>query len=144
YREVYLNETALSLIEMVVQANKEYGHKCGDFLFVKGGGRIPHHSANKALERGCKAIGIVPKRSHKIRKTYISTLIDAGVNINEIRRLVGHRDERTTFNNYCFNRQTDEMVKKQLDAALNSGLEVIKSNQEIGAENCEKPHEIKA
>jgi hypothetical protein len=35
-------------------------------------------------------------------------------------------------------------VKKQLDAALNSGLEVIKSNQEIGAENCEKPHEIKA
>ena len=42
---------------------------------------------------------------------YISTPIDAGVNINTIREMVGHEDERATFNSYCFDRtdKTDRM-----------------------------------
>ena len=63
-------------------------------------------------------IGIDEKSSHKARKTYISSLIDAGVNINEIRKQVGHEDERTTYRNYCFNRmpknETENMLEKVL------------------------------
>ncbi len=39
--------------------------------------------------------------------TYISNLIDFGLNINMIRGQVGHEDERTTYHNYCFNRLND-------------------------------------
>ena len=53
------------------------------------------------------------KSFHKVRKTYISALIDSGININEIRKAVGHTDERTTFSNYCYNR-----VGKQETTAL--------------------------
>ena len=43
------------------------------------------------------------KSFHKVRKTYISALIDSGININEIWKAVGHTDEHTTFSNYCYN-----------------------------------------
>ncbi|MCD7737671.1 MAG: hypothetical protein LUH58_01330 [Lachnospiraceae bacterium] len=55
----------------------------------------------------------------KVRKTYISALIDSGLNINEIRRLAGHEDERTTYKNYCFNRMTNKETENLLEKALN-------------------------
>jgi len=56
---------------------------------------------------------------HKIRKTYISTLIDSGeINIDRIRELAGHEDERTTFHNYCYNRETDARTHENIERAL--------------------------
>ena len=61
--------------------------------------------------------GIAEKSFRKARKTYISSLIDAGGYINEIRKQVGHEDERTTYRNYCFNRmpqnETENMLEKR-------------------------------
>ena len=56
---------------------------------------------------------------HKIRKTYISTLIDnENININYIRQMVGHADERTTYSNYCFNRKPKDMTENEMEKAL--------------------------
>lgn len=61
----------------------------------------------------------IPYRSpHKIRKTAISSMIDGGMNINTIRKFVGHEDERTTYSNYCYDRRTSEQVLNQLENAL--------------------------
>lgn len=68
------------------------------------------------------------KTSHKIRKTYISTLIDSGLNIDEIRRMAGHTDERTTYGNYCYNRLTNSQTEEKIENALNF-KRVIKGNQ---------------
>ncbi len=67
------------------------------------------------------------KTSHKIRKTYISTLIDSGLNIDAIRRFAGHSDERTTYGNYCYNRMTDKQTEEIVENLLRMN-EVIKSN----------------
>jgi integrase len=80
------------------------------------------------IKRGCEFINIDVKTSHKIRKTYISTLIDSGLNIDEIRRMVGHSDERTTYGNYCFNRLTNKQTEDAIEKALFKE-KVIKSNQ---------------
>ncbi len=56
---------------------------------------------------------------HKIRKTYISALIDSGSNINEIRKLAGHKDERTTYNNYCYNQINNTQTENLLEKTLN-------------------------
>jgi integrase len=143
YREAYLSETALSIIGMVERANEEHGNGFEDFLFAKGNRRLNCYDINDVLSRGCKAIGIAPKRSHKIRKTYISALIDAGVNIDEVRRMVGHRDERTTYGNYCFNRRPKDAVRQQLESVLNAGREAIKGNQDAASENGGKPHKTR-
>ena len=58
------------------------------------------------------------KSSHKARKTCISTMIDGGVNINTIREMVGHADERTTYNNYCFDRATDAEKHAKIEQAF--------------------------
>lgn len=64
------------------------------------------------------SVSIAAKSSHKARKTYISSLIDAGVNINEIRKQVGHEDERTTYRNYCFNRMPQSETENILEKVL--------------------------
>lgn len=89
-----------------------------DFLFLGENGRVHAKSVDYRIRKYCRHIGISEKALHKIRKTYISTLIDSGLNINEIRKLAGHEDERTTYNNYCFNRMTNEQTEHLLEAAL--------------------------
>lgn len=119
YRDVYLTETAKDILNFIKQVNERYRNCCDDYIFVYGNHKINHYSIQSHILRGCKHIMIQTKSAHKIRKTYISTLIDAGVNIDEVRRFAGHSDERTTFGNYCFNRETSEETKKKLENALN-------------------------
>lgn len=45
-------------------------------------------------------------------------MIDNDVNINTIRALVGHEDERTTYHNYCFNRKLEDQIQAELEKAL--------------------------
>lgn len=70
------------------------------------------------MEKYCKHLGSLHKSPHKIRKTYISALIDDGVNIDTIRRLAEHEDERTTYGSYCYDRCSNEQVEEQLENAL--------------------------
>lgn len=128
YRDVYLTENAKQIIDFVKSVNKKYGMKDEDYLFLENGKRISHYAVQSRILRGCQAINIPIKTAHKIRKTFISTLIDGGVNIDEIRRTAGHSDERTTYGNYCFNRETSAETKEKIENALKK---VIKGNQKI-------------
>ncbi len=133
YRDVYLTDSARKIIEVckIVNSRSERNRNC-DFIFCRKGKNINHYSIQAMVKRGCEAINIDVKTIHKIRKTYISTLIDSGLNIDEIRRMVGHSDERTTYSNYCFNRLTNKQTEKIIEDALASP-KVIKSNQFLEA-----------
>lgn len=117
-RRVYLSSTARKILESVIQSNREHGYKEDGFLFLNQNGRIHGRSIDNRIRKYCRNIGIGEKASHKIRKTYISSLIDAGININEIRKQVGHEDERTTYKNYCFNRLPQNETENLLEKAL--------------------------
>lgn len=137
-REVYLTELARKILWLVFMTNEKYNHHCEDFIFVNGNKRINHYAIQARVLRGCESIGIITKTMHKIRKTYISTLIDSGLNIDEIRKQAGHSDERTTYGNYCYNRMTQKETEKTIEDALSCerynviNLEkVIKSNQNL-------------
>lgn len=118
-REVYLSQTARKIITEVITSNKQHGYTDNGYLFLNENGRIHSKSVDYRIRKYCRHIGISEKATHKIRKTYISTLIDSGLNINEIRKLAGHEDERTTYGNYCFNRMTNEQTENLLEMALN-------------------------
>lgn len=136
-RQVYLTDLARKIIKIVLSVNDYYHHKCEDYIFVKGNKRLNHYAIQSKIYCGCESIGIITKTMHKVRKTYISSLIDGGLNIDEIRRQAGHSDERTTYGNYCFNRLTAPETQRIMEKALNyndlsmdfSIEEVIKSNQ---------------
>ena len=119
FREIYLTEKAREIIKMITDSNEKRNVYDDDYIFInKLGKRTNQRSVQSRVEKGCRAIGIPTKTMHKIRKTQISTLIDGGVNIDEIRRQSGHADERTTYNNYCFNRYSDEQTEQQIESAM--------------------------
>ena len=119
FRDVYLTESAKKIIEIAKIISEAYGyHNMDGFIFHTEKGNVNHYSIQAMIKRGCEHLNMMIKTSHKIRKTYISTLIDSGLNIDEIRRMVGHADERTTYGNYCFNRMTNKQTEDAIEGAL--------------------------
>ena len=103
-RTVPLVPQALKLIEAAKERQQEENAVDDGYLFSMYDKPLLYTAVTKAFYRYCSMMGIEPKSSHKARKTFVSSLIDGGVNINTIRQIVGHTDERTTLNNYCYDR----------------------------------------
>lgn len=117
-RYVYLPKKALEIIDTARQHQMESGVFDDGYIFSMTKKPCPYGTIRKCFYKYCKAIGINGKSSHKARKTYISTLLAEGVNINTVRELVGHADERTTYNSYCFDRLDKTERKKLIEFAL--------------------------
>jgi integrase len=67
------------------------------------------------------------KYAHDIRRTVASLMSKNDVAIDEIRRFLGHTDEKTTWG-YIYNQDTEETTKKRIDHALSRRTQV-NSNQ---------------
>ncbi|MBQ1396337.1 MAG: tyrosine-type recombinase/integrase, partial [Eubacterium sp.] len=108
---------AMKLIDAAKKRQQEENAPDDGYLFSMDDEPLLYTSVTTAFVRYCRMMGIARKSSHKARKTFVSTLIDNGVNINTVRQIVGHTDERTTLNNYCYDRSTPgEKLKRIADA----------------------------
>ena len=116
-RRIIIPTHGMKVVEIVKEVNRR-NHTSGGYLFNKEGKPIKETAVSWRLEKYCKHLGILHKSPHKIRKTYISTLIDDGINIDTIRRLAGHEDERTTYGSYCYDRHSSKQIEAQLENAL--------------------------
>ena len=116
-RRIYINKEAMHILDIIRDRNEELNLSDEDYIFINANSskRITRYSINKYLYRLCDEINANRLSSHKIRKTYISSLIDGGININKVREIAGHEDERTTLNNYCFDRSTDHSTENMLE-----------------------------
>ena len=117
-RFVPLVPEALKLIETARQRQREEGTPDDGYIFSMRETPVLYSSVAKAFYSYCKKMGIDSKSSHKARKTFISSLIDGNININTVRQIAGHVDERTTLNNYCFDRSSDEEKYEKMAKAL--------------------------
>ncbi len=66
----------------------------------------------------CNKIGIQQKSLHKVRKTYATKLLNAGVPEKLIIKQMGHTDINTTKEYYWFNNMDDVEAKNYIQAAL--------------------------
>ena len=117
-RQVILTEEAQKIINAALQRQKERNGVSDGFIFSMTEKPLLECTITRLYRRYCQNAGIILKSSHKARKTYISSLIDEGCNINTVRIMVGHSDERTTLNNYCFDRSEDAEKRAKFEAAL--------------------------
>ena len=117
-RRVILTTEAKRIIELCRQYQASNGCDREGYIFSTDGEPCGYTPTRELYYKYCKKLGIVPKSSHKARKTYISSLLDGNVNVNSVREMAGHRDERTTLSNYYFDRSSDEEKKKMIEAAL--------------------------
>lgn len=121
-RDVYLVKDARELLNEIDAYNKK--HKLGgDFVFRSDyydDYHLGYEAVEKKLYQICEQMDTFQKSQHKLRKTFISTLLDEGINIDYVRKLVGHEDECTTLKNYCYNRRRPSQTEELLENALAS------------------------
>ena len=115
-RYVPLPQSARKIIGIAKAKQREYGTPDDGYIFSSTDRPLPYQPVQYQFYRYSKKMQTVRKSSHKARKTYISALIDEGMNLNSIREFVGPTDERTTLRNYCYDRSNDDerlaMVEK--------------------------------
>lgn len=127
-RYVYLNSEAKKILKIVKRVNFECERYDQGFIFLnmKNGKRTTTDAVSTYLQNLCIRAGIANKSSHKIRKTYISSLFDHNINIDTIRRIAGHESEKTTLRNYCFDRTDSNDLDVLLeDATTSNNLTVL-------------------
>ena len=113
-RDITLTETACTILDIIIEANKRNGQSDGNFIFVYNNKRIQTNTILDKLYQLCDEAGIARRSTHKIRKTTLSKLLDICLkediaDISAIRELAGHVDESTLLKNYIFSRRKDEM-----------------------------------
>lgn len=117
-RWVILTNEARHIIDEARKRQTAAGVSSSGYVFSMDENFLSYRAASDTFRKYCKKADIDYRSSHKARKTFISTAIDGGVNINTIREFVGHADERTTWNSYCYDRHTKEERKEIFEKAL--------------------------
>ena len=118
-RRVPLTSKAIELIAASRKKQEDSGLPGMEYIFVMNSDPIHVYTAiQKAFTKYCKQLDILQRGPHKARKTYISELIEHGININTVRAIAGHKDEHTTFNNYCYDLKTSSERNAQVIAAI--------------------------
>lgn len=113
-RTIYLPQQAKKTLDSLRRLNP-----FGEFILYKNNKRIRSKSINYYLKKACRAVGIPERTTHKIRKTYASTLIINNVDDKLIQNQLGHADIATTRKYYEFNTIRDkEKIQQKISDAI--------------------------
>ena len=112
-RYIYLTESAQRTLKQLKLMNP-----FSEFIFVENGKKLPKYAFNSRLRTACKQCGIAVRSMHKIRKTYGTVLIDAGVDDSLIMRQMGHKDIQTTRSYYYFANKNSQHQRGQIEDAV--------------------------
>ncbi len=85
-----------------------------DYVFSQNGKNIRASQIRKRLYLSCKQLGIRKKSPHKLRKTYVSILLDNGVDKRLVQDVAGHAQIYTSERNYHRNRKSDQKKEEIL------------------------------
>ena len=91
--------------------------KQGDYIFMRDGERITSIRIATILRKFARFEGTPLKSSHKMRKTYASTLNASGVPLDCIREMLGHSNLATTLG-YIYNPLTESQTYDLMTKAL--------------------------
>ena len=119
-RSVILTSEAKEIINRCKKRQKELVVESDGYIFSVDGDYCSYYAISDLYRKYCDKLGIPLKSSHKSRKTFISILLDANMNANTVREMVGHADERTTLQSYHYDRKTEDERIRLMESALNA------------------------
>lgn len=112
-RDIVIPQKAQDILnDLILTAN-------GGYLFTKDGKRITERMFNYYLKQACEKIGIAPRSTHKIRKTYGSKLLSNHVDEAIVLGQMGHRDISTTRGYYHYDISDDVERRKKINEVVN-------------------------
>lgn len=113
YREIILPPSADWTISKILEINPN-----GEFLFMDKGKRIRENTYNKRLNLICEKLNLAHRTTHKIRKTYGTTLLDSDVNDSFVAEQMGHTDVTTTRKLYYYSNKSYQTKLNQISEAI--------------------------
>lgn len=113
-RELYFPDSVKWTLAQVQRLNPQ-----GEYLFMNRGKRIRENTFNKRLSTVCDILKINHRSTHKIRKTYGTTLLDNDVNDSIVSEQMGHSDISTTRKLYYFCNKSEKTKIAQIQKAIN-------------------------
>ena len=117
-RYVFLTKEAKKLIAIAKERQEKSNGKAAGYIFSLTNEPITERCITSLLKKYCSKLGILYRSSHKVRKTYGSSLLDGGVSLNTTRIMLGHSDEKTTLKYYCFDTHTEIEKMNLMENAL--------------------------
>ena len=123
-RSVPYTNGAKHIVDMIRQSSNKYGYHDDGYIFCPASKRIQENSLDKKLYSYCIAVGIPKKSAHKIRKTYISTIIQKGIDLDTVCRVSGHVDMKTTFQSYLFCLDRPDETHDKFEAIINNDIKL--------------------
>jgi len=112
-RYVIVTTSAINTVESIKKLNPN-----GEYLFEKNSKRILASALNKRIIWACERLNICKRSSHKIRKTYGTTLINSNVDESFVIEQMGHSDIKTTKEYYYFSNRNKQKKEKQIGKAI--------------------------
>lgn len=113
-RELYFPDSVKWTLAQIQRLNPH-----GEYLFMNRGKRIRENTFNKRLSTVCDILKINHRSTHKIRKTYGTTLLDNDVNDSIVSEQMGHSDISTTRKLYYFCNKSEKTKIAQIQKAIN-------------------------
>lgn len=112
-RLVPLDDATVNLIEKL----RRRGHRPRQFLMVSHKGeKTKYHPYARALREICQGLDIPDRMTiHRLRHTYATSLLSAGMSLPSVMKLLGHRDYHMTLR---YAEITQEAVVKEYFEAL--------------------------
>ena len=117
-RLIPLTSLAMRVVEECRKRQKELGMIPSFIFSIQPGKPLPERPVADLYRKYCRKLDTIHKSSHKARKTFVSALLDGGININSVRKMTGHADAQTTYKSYVFDRSSDADKKAKMENAL--------------------------
>ena len=96
-RPLGLSDYELDIFNKIRSINEKYGYKDNDYIFCDKKGRMSPSKIDKKIRDFCENCKIIPPKSaHDIRRTVATELYYNGVDLELIRKFLGHEDIAST------------------------------------------------
>lgn len=118
-RTIPYTSGAKKIVEMVKNSSEKYGYFDADYVFCPASKRLTSNSIDKLLYSYCEILNIPKKSAHKIRKTYISQVVNSGIkgiiDMDTACRVAGHTDLKTTFQSYYYGLDRKDTIYEKFE-----------------------------
>jgi site-specific recombinase XerD len=123
--------------KLVARLQRNGSRKRSLLLVTASGRKTNYYRYSEALKKACSGLSFQePMTTHRLRHTYATQLLSAGMNLPSVMRLLGHTDYRMTLRYAAI---TDSTVFTEFESALQHNAQRYPANANANASSTPDP-----
>lgn len=138
YRTLIISAFIFDELEIRKKENEEIlkiteNHEWAEYICLGVKGNIKSDGTyTEAIKRICKRNGLPHITMHGLRHMLATILIEQGVSLEKISKLMGHKSVATTFEIYCGIMEAKKEIAKTIDSVMDPAIGAVKVRSKGG------------